>query len=64
MQCAHGDAVEYSVATVEINVQGRVITVEAAVVHRQTATCHAFRDRRSTVGDWVEEEGRGSYGCN
>ena len=27
VQCAHGDFVEYPVATVEINVQGRVVTV-------------------------------------
>ena len=31
VQCAHGDAVEYPVATVEISGQGRVVIVEAAV---------------------------------
>ena len=31
VQCAHGDAVEYPVATVEIRVQGRRVTIEAAV---------------------------------
>ena len=30
-QCAHGDAVEYPVATVKIGVQGRRVTVKAAV---------------------------------
>ena len=30
VQCAHGDVVEYPVATVEIGVQGRRVTVEAA----------------------------------
>ena len=34
MQCAHGDVVEYPVATVEIRVQGRRVTVEAAVSDR------------------------------
>ena len=31
VQCAHGDAVEYPVATVEVRVHGRRITVKAAV---------------------------------
>ena len=31
VQCSHGDVVEYPVATVEIRVQGRRVTVEAAV---------------------------------
>ena len=34
VQCAHGDAVEYPVATVEINVEGRIITAEAAVLYK------------------------------
>jgi len=31
VQCAHGDAVKYPVATVKIGVRGRVVSVEAAV---------------------------------
>ena len=34
VQCAHGDAVEYPVATVEITVQGRRVTVEAGVLDK------------------------------
>ena len=30
VQCAHGDAVEYPVATVKIRVQGKRVTIEAA----------------------------------
>ena len=31
IQCAHGDAVSYPLASVELEVQGNVLTVEAAV---------------------------------
>ena len=31
LQCAHGDIVTYPVGSVELEVQGRVLTVEAAV---------------------------------
>ena len=34
VQCAHGDAVEYLVATIEIRVQGRRVTIEAAALDK------------------------------
>ena len=36
VQCVHGDAVEYPMATVEISVQERRVTIEAA----SRISCH------------------------
>jgi len=42
IQCAHGDAVAYTIANVKLEVQGVAVTVEAAV----SETC-VDRDRSS-----------------
>ena len=57
VQCAHGDAVEYPVATVEIRVQGRKVTVEVAVSDKLPHSVLLGTDVPELVS-WLKKETR------
>ena len=57
VQCAHGDAVEYPVATVRIGVQGRRVTVEAAVLDKLPHSVLLGIDVPELVS-WLKEENK------
>ena len=62
VQCAHGDVVVYPVATVEISVQGKVCSVEAAVSDKLPHSVLLGSDVSELVS--FEEGRQGSYGCD
>ena len=57
VQCAHGDAVEYPVATVEIRVQGRRVAVEAAVSDKLPHSVLLGTDVPELVS-WLKKENK------
>ena len=61
VQCAHGDAVEYPVATVEIRVQGRRVTVEAAVSDKLPHSVLLGTDVPELVS-WLKKENKALMG--
>ena len=57
VQCTHGDAVEYPVATVKIRVQGRRVTVEAAVSDKLPHSVLLETDVPELVS-WLKKENK------